>query len=200
MKVEIKARASLDAKVLFTAEIPYDTSEELRVKATLEIAVKSGANLAGAYLARADLAGADLAGANLAGADLAGADLSGADLAGANLARVKNFLRPSPEEIMRLDEVREIVLKKPKRLAMDSWHSGNWTPEHTPEEEYVCGSAHCIAGWLQALCPDAKVRQMDPRMAGVKLAPASAYMFTASNAAALRWLENREYARFEEKQ
>jgi hypothetical protein len=102
--------------------------------------------------------------------------------------------QPSPEEIARLDEVREIVLKQPKRLVMASWHSGNWTPEHTPEEEHACGSAHCIAGWLQALCPDPKVRQMDPMAAGVKLAPASAYMFSGSDTVARQWLKDRGYA------
>ncbi len=124
-----------------------------------------------------------------------GAYLAGADLAGANLAGAKNFPVPSPEEIMRLDEVREIVLKKPERLVMSSWHSGNWTPDHTPQEEHSCGSAHCIAGWLQALCDDPKVRQMDPCAAGEKLAPASSYMFTASDPVALQWLKDRGYAR-----
>ncbi len=193
MKFEIKARAYLDGKVLFTADIPDDTEPRFQVRAALQIAVKARANLAGAYLA-----GADLARANLADANLAGAYLARANLAGANLADAKNLPKPSPEEIMRLDEVREIVLKKPERLKMSGWHFGEWTPEHTPEEEHKCGSAHCIAGWLQALSPDAKVRQMEPEAAGKMLAPASAYMFTASDPVAMQWLKDSGYARLAE--
>ena len=101
----------------------------------------------------------------------------------------------SPEEIARLDEVREIVLAKPKRLRMDGWHFGKWTPEHTPEEEHSCGSAHCIAGWLQALSPDKAIREMTPQAAGNKLAPSVSHMFYVSDSAALEWLKNREYAK-----
>ena len=102
----------------------------------------------------------------------------------------------APEEIMRLDEIRKIVLEKPKRLKMDSWHSGNWTHEHTPEEEHECNSAHCMAGFAQALCDDPAIRKMHPEAAGRKLLPV-AYamgMFSASDAAAFEWLEKREYA------
>jgi len=103
--IEIKSR--YDGKVIFSTK-----AESLKV--AVEIAVRSGAdlaradlvgaNLAGAYLveanlaranlveanlARADLARANLAGANLAGADLAGADLARANLAGAYLVGVE---------------------------------------------------------------------------------------------------------------
>ena len=78
MKFEIKSRWS--GAVLFSAE-----TESLRV--AVELAAKSGANLADANLADADLAGANLAGADLARANLAGADLADADLADADLAR-----------------------------------------------------------------------------------------------------------------
>ena len=103
--------------------------------------------------------------------------------------------KPSEEEIKRLDAVRKIVLKQPKRLKMSGWHFGEWTPEHTPAEEHKCGSAHCIAGWLQALSPDIKIRQMDPFDAGCKLAPASTHMFSVSDAKAFQWLKDREYAK-----
>ncbi len=102
--VEIKSR--WNEGVLFRAEVDASTDANLRVRAAVEIAVKSGANLAcanlvGASLTRADLTGADLTGADLTGADLtraflaeanltgaflAGAFLAGAFLAGANLA------------------------------------------------------------------------------------------------------------------
>jgi hypothetical protein len=99
------------------------------------------------------------------------------------------------DEIARLDAVREIVLNKPERLVMDCWHSDEWTADHTPEEEHSCGSAHCIAGWLQALSPDEDVRRMNPMLAGHQLAPASAYMFYSGDDEALHWLKDREYAR-----
>lgn len=57
--------------------------------ATVQAAVKAGADLAGADLAGAYLAHANLAHANLARADLASAYLAHADLAHANLARAK---------------------------------------------------------------------------------------------------------------
>ena len=57
------------------------------VRAAVEAAVKSRADLFGADLFGADLSGADLFGANLFGANLFGADLSGADLSRANLSR-----------------------------------------------------------------------------------------------------------------
>lgn len=196
----------LDGKVLFEGEFgSLKLCVEAAVKADANLA---GANLAGAYLAGADLDGANLDGANLDGADLAGAYLDGADLADANLAganlagaylaRAKSLPVPSAEEIARLDQVREIVLAKPERLKMNSWHSGNWTPDHTPEEEHSCGSAHCIAGWLQALSPDKKIREMSAESAGYTLAPASSFMFYQTDDVALEWLKNRDYAKLAE--
>ena len=64
--------------VLFSAEV-------YTIKACVEAAVKSGADLRGAYLRGAYLGGANLGGAYLGGADLRGADLGGADLGGAYL-------------------------------------------------------------------------------------------------------------------
>ena len=152
---------------------------------------------------RGDLSGVDLRGANLRGSNLREADLSGADLSGANLRwadlRWANlsgavFGAATSEEVARLDAVREIVLAKPERLYMNNWHSDEWTPEHTPEEEQTCGSAHCIAGWLQALSPDPAIRQMDPLDAGVKLAPTAAPLFYVDDAIVLQWFKDRGYA------
>ena len=88
MKLSILSR--FNASILFEYE-----AEENSLKITLQVAVKTGANLYGAdlyganlygaNLDGADLRGADLRGANLRGADLDGADLRGADLRGANL-------------------------------------------------------------------------------------------------------------------
>ena len=79
---------------------------------------------------------------------------------------------------------------------MSGWHSKNWKPSHTPEEEHACGSAHCIAGWLQALCDDPKIRALDPQDAGSRLAPvtAASWIFFASDEMAREWLDKRKYA------
>jgi len=81
--------------ILFSAQVDALIPLIGRVRAALQIAVGSGANLrdadlrgadlCGANLRDADLRGADLCGANLRDADLRGADLRGADLCGANL-------------------------------------------------------------------------------------------------------------------
>ena len=73
--------------ILFETDLPDDTPSKFAARATLEKAVKAGANLAGANLDGANLAGANLARAYLAGANLDGANLDGANLDGANLAR-----------------------------------------------------------------------------------------------------------------
>ena len=82
--VEIKSR--WNEGVLFRAEVDASTDASLRVRAAVEIAVKSGADLTGACLDGANLAGADLTGAHLTRASLDGASLDGASLAGAHLA------------------------------------------------------------------------------------------------------------------
>ena len=75
--VEIKSR--WNEGVLFRAEVDASTDASLRVRAAVEIAVKSGADLTGACLDGANLAGAHLAGAYLSGAYLSGADLEGGE-------------------------------------------------------------------------------------------------------------------------
>ena len=107
------------------------------------------------------------------------------------------FGNASPEEIMRLDEAREIVLAKPERLVMADWHSDTWNPTHTPEEEHKCGSAHCIAGWLQALSPDQKLREIEAQDAARQLAPVAAAsgIFFVDDAMAFEWLKERRYAK-----
>ena len=82
--ITIKGR--YDGRALYVAKNASD------VRAALQEAVKtranlSGADLSGAYLSGAYLSGAILSRANLSGADLSGADLSGAYLSGAYLSR-----------------------------------------------------------------------------------------------------------------
>ena len=78
MKISILNRFS--AGVIFEDDIENNT-----VKLTLELALKSGADLRDANLYGADLHGADLRGANLHGANLYDANLYGANLHDANL-------------------------------------------------------------------------------------------------------------------
>ena len=68
MKLSILSR--FNASILFEYE-----AEENSLKITLQVAVKTGANLRDANLRGANLRGADLRGANLRGADLDGEKL-----------------------------------------------------------------------------------------------------------------------------
>jgi uncharacterized protein YjbI with pentapeptide repeats len=96
----LEAQEMIELKNIYGAVI-YTAPNITTVKATVEEAVSSGADLSGAYLRGADLRdaylrgadlrgaylrGADLRDAYLRGADLRGADLSGADLSGADLS------------------------------------------------------------------------------------------------------------------
>ena len=90
MNIQIKSR--LSAEVLFEHDC-----ENNSIRLTLELAIKSGADLSGADLSCANLSCASLSGANLICANLSGAnlryadlscaDLSCANLSGANLSR-----------------------------------------------------------------------------------------------------------------
>ena len=85
MNIQIKSR--------FTGTVLFEHDcEGNSVRLTLELAIKSGADLSGAYLSGAYLSGADLSGANLSDAYLSRAyliraNLSDANLSGANLSR-----------------------------------------------------------------------------------------------------------------
>jgi hypothetical protein len=154
--------------------------------ARLREANLSGANLRGAYLNWANLRGADLSGADLSGADLSGAYLCGANLSEANGVATKD------ECIAHLDEIREHVCMHNDQLNMRLWHGEKWSPETKPE--HACQTAHCLAGWAQALCPDASMRALDPITAGVRLIPLAAGRFWDTDASVKEWLERRLYA------
>ena len=215
MKVEIEHRWNLN--VLFSAEIADDVEEQYRMRAALQIAVSSGANLScadlrGADLSCADLSGADLSGANLScaylscanlsganlrGANLRGANLSCANLSGANLSGADTDVQvATPEQaVENLDRVREIILDNQALLEMSHWHDNNseWE-KHTCAEEAVCGTTHCLAGWLQVCSTDPKIRELEPSLAGILLAPVASKMFFRDKSEVLEWLDKREYA------
>ena len=192
MHIEIKSW--INGSVLFSGEFGS-------LKLAVIAAVGSKTNLRGAYLRDADLSGADLSGANLRGADLRGAHLRGAYLRGANLSgahlRGANFGIPlaTPEQaIKNLDVVAELILSDPKTLYMDHWHETDEWKARTCAEEAVCGTSHCLAGWLQVCSTDPKVRELAPNIAGFIQAPQAAKMFYKTNGEVLDWLKNREYA------
>ena len=80
-------------RVLFAAQVAVSIGERFRLKAALEIAVRSGARLVGASLDGASLDRASLVGASLDGASLDGASLVGASLVGASLDRATGINR-----------------------------------------------------------------------------------------------------------
>ena len=80
MNIQIKSQ--VNDTVLFE-----HNCENNSMRLTMELALKSGADLSGADLSRADLSRADLSRANLSGTNLSGANLSGANLSRANLSR-----------------------------------------------------------------------------------------------------------------
>ena len=201
--------------VLFECEIPEHASG-FSTRHALEKAVASGADLTGANLRHADLTGANLSNANLRYADLRDANLSGADLRDANLrgaslryvdltganltganlsgADGKQLPRATPQQaIDNLDKVRAIVLDDANRLNMGHWHGSDEWKNRTCAEETLCGTTHCMAGWLQVCSTEPALKQIDAYLAGVLAAPVAAKMFYRSNAEAMAWLESRAY-------
>ena len=89
MNIQIKSRFT--GTVLFE----HDT-ENNSIRMTLELAIKSGADLSGAYLSGAYMSGADLSGANLSDANLSDANLSRADLSGADLKNKEKLVGKRP--------------------------------------------------------------------------------------------------------
>jgi hypothetical protein len=76
---------------------------------------------------------------------------------------------------------------------MGTWHRENGWQERTCAEEAVCGTAHCLSGWLQVCATDPKVRAMDPHLAGILQAPVAAKMFFRDPPEVLAWLTDKKY-------
>ena len=104
--MNIQIRSQVDDTVLFE-----HNCENNSMRLTMELALKSGADLSGADLSGADLSGANLFranlfranlsranlfGANLSCTNLSGADLSRADLSGADLANGEKLVGARP--------------------------------------------------------------------------------------------------------
>jgi len=212
MKQKIVSRWNPD-RIIFECDVPDHVESGLAMRHALEQAVAqrprlvlrdadlrdavlrdadlSGADLRGAVLRDADLSGADLRDADLSGADLRGADLSGADLRGAD---GKPLPRATPEQaIENLDKVRAIVLDDQARLEMGHWHGDNEWKSRTCAEEAVCGTTHCMAGWLQVCTTEPALKEVEAHTAGVCAAPIAAKMFFRGQQEALEWLTERKY-------
>ena len=180
MNVQILHR--LTDAVLFECEVSDEILPRYRLREALVRAVEAGANLAGANLAGAYLADANLAGANLADAYLAGANFT---------------IPPATKEqsIENLDKVREIVLEDKKRLDMGLWHGDDAWRERSCAEEAICGTTHCLAGWLQVCSTNGDIRGLsNPQLAGTLAAPVASKMFFRDAGETLAWLEQRKYA------
>jgi hypothetical protein len=132
-----------------------------------------GANLSGADLRWADLRWADLRGADLRGANLSGADLSGADLSGADLSEAVGVATPEEEEATLTAAIAAIA-REPALWNQGLWHDAGYDAEAAPDVG-ACGSAHCLAGWMQAQLPIGhELRKVDAQLAGTALAPRAA--------------------------
>ncbi len=101
----------------------------------------------------------------------------------------------TPEQaIVNLDKVREIILDNAERLDMGHWHEDDAWKDRTCAEETLCGTTHCLAGWLQVCSTDAEVRGMNTFTAGLLSAPVAAPFFYAGSIETLEWLKARKYA------
>ena len=105
---------------------------------------------------------------------------------------LSSFATPE-QSIENLDKVRAIILDNSERLDMNSWHADSRWQRKTCGEEVACGTAHCLAGWLQVCATDPEVRNTDPELAGARQAPVASKMFYRSAGEVLKWLENRTY-------
>ena len=205
------------SKVLLECEVPEENSGmDMRHALEKAVAQRPRINLSGADLRGADLRGADLRGANLSGAYLSdaylsGADLSDADLSGANLSDAylsganlsdadlsgadgKQLPRATPEQaIENLDKVREIVLDDKARLHMGHWHGSEEWRNRTCAEETLCGTTHCMAGWLQVCTTEQALKSVSPQLAGALAAPIASKMFYRDDSEAFDWLRDRKY-------
>lgn len=180
MQVEIKHRWT--GAVLYACEVPQEHSG-MAMRYALEKAV--------AIRPRIVLSGADLSGADLRDADLSDAVLRDADLSGADGNQLP---RATPAQaIENLDKVRAIVMDNRDRLNMGHWHGDDGWKERTCAEETLCGTTHCMAGWLQVCSTEPALKEVDAYLAGVLAAPVAAKMFYRGDAEALAWLESRAY-------
>jgi len=137
----------------------------------------SYADLTGSNLAGTDLSYANLTDVNLSYADLTGSNLAGSNFADADMTGVKGIVSRD-EAIKNLDRIREIVLNDTASLDMRHCH---------------CGTTHCLAGHAQ-LNAGLEESKYTALIDGSRLIWPASHMFYATNARAIAYLQNREYA------
>ena len=91
--------------------------------------------------------------------------------------------------------MREIILSDASRLQMGHWHGDEAWRDRTCAEETLCGTTHCLAGWLQVCSTDPEIRDMDKaQTAGFLCAPLAVGMFFQPGPTVMKWLTDRVYA------
>ena len=77
---------------------------------------------------------------------------------------------------------------------MALWHGDEGWRDRTCAEETLCGTTHCLAGWLQVCSVDPEVRDLNcVQASGFLAAPIAAKMFHRGEAEVKSWLEERKY-------
>ena len=147
-KIEIK---SISGAVLYSCATTT-------IREAMESACQSRADLTGAYLYRANLTGANLTWANLSWADLTGA----------------TGIATEGEEAATLAACLAAIAAEPEHWQQSTWHGDDYDAAEAPAVG-SCGSAHCLAGWAQALLPLGDPRRsLDPQVCGTQLMPRAA--------------------------
>ena len=85
------------------------------------------------------------------------------------------------------------MLDNQSRLDMGHWHGDNGWMERTCAEETLCGTTHCLAGWLQVCTTEPALKTIDANLAGILAAPIASKMFFREDEEALEWLRDRKY-------
>ena len=181
--------------------------------AKLSSSILKGSDFSNSILTDSDMGESDLSGANFKNTDLSNVYLYSTILTNTNLQgaffkdkRENRFEFSTPEEaIAILDKIRTVVLNTEDRLDMSDWHSAsskvdnsrgyiynNWKGK-TPEAEMECGTAHCLAGWLQVCSTNKLIRDQSAQFAGIISAPAASNMFFKTEDEVLQWLKSRAY-------
>jgi uncharacterized protein YjbI with pentapeptide repeats len=102
-----------------------------------------------------------------------GAYLRGAYLTGAYLTGAVGLASPE-EEAANIAAAVEAIAAEPQHWDQAVWHGGGFDPAAAVAVG-SCGTAHCLAGWLQTLLPIGdERRELDPETCGWVLAPRAA--------------------------
>lgn len=100
---------------------------------------------------------------------------------------------PTPEQIELLDRIRARIMADPASLDMAWWHGDGWSPYVRPGD--ACGTAHCLAGWVQVLATDGAIRRMSAKSAMAAALPCAYHLIFAPDDLVMRYLSERQYAR-----